>query len=205
MELRDYIKIISKYKVIFWTVVLLCGISALVWSTVQPKSYLASNTYTLNKASTLKQNDISFYLYDNYYNVQSAALFSQIVTNWFESPSLVQEVYQKAGIPVPQVSQRKLSKTFKAIREEPATINVSLTGTNKEELQKLLNAASLVLQEKTDELGKNSENTYELAKFTPIVTDNNPNLILNSIIGLFAGLFLGIILTLGLDYFKQEK
>lgn len=205
MELREYIKIIAKYKVLFWMVIVLCGLSAFIWSKAQPKSYLASNTYTVNKDSNLKQDQVQFYMFDNYYNVQSAGLFSQIVTTWFESPSLVEEVYQKAGIPVPAISQKKLSKTFKAIREEPATINVSLTGTNKEELQKLLNAASEVLQEKTDELSQNSENTYDLTKFTPVVTNNDPNLALNTIIGLFAGLFLGVILALGVDYFKGGK
>jgi capsular polysaccharide biosynthesis protein len=127
------------------------------------------------------------------------------VTTWFESPSLVKEVYQKAGIPVPNVSQKKLSKTFKAVREEPATINVTITGTNKDELEKLLNSASNVLQSKADELSKNGENIYELAKFSPVVTDNSPNLLLNAIIGLFAGIFLGIIVALGIEYFKEDK
>ncbi|MEI6040407.1 MAG: Wzz/FepE/Etk N-terminal domain-containing protein [Candidatus Berkelbacteria bacterium] len=205
MELRDYFKMISKYKVIFWLIVLLCGASAFLWTKAQPKSYLASTTFTVNKSSSLNQKEVAYYLYDNYYNVQSAALFSQIVTTWFESPSLVTEVYQKAGIAVPPVSQKKLSKTFKAVREEPATINISLTGTNKDELDKLINAAGDVLQEKTNELSRNGEVTYDLAKFTPVVSDNTPNLVLNSIIGLFAGLFLGAILILGVEYFKEEK
>lgn len=205
MELREYIKIINKYKLIFWSIVILCALSALIWTKIQPKSYLASNTYTVNKTSALLQKDASFYQFENYYNVQSSGLFSQIVTNWFESPSLVKEIYENAGIPVPAVSQKKLSKTFKAIREEPATINVSVTGSDKEELITLLNSASEVLQQKTNGMSKNSENVYELAKFTPIVNDNSPNLILNTIIGLFAGIFLAIILAMGLDYFKSEK
>jgi capsular polysaccharide biosynthesis protein len=205
MELKDYFKLIAKHKAIFWTIVVLAGISALVFTTAQPKSYLASTTFTVNKSSSIQQKDSTTYLFDNYYNIQSAGLFSQIVTTWFESPSLVTEVYDNAGIPVPAVSQKKLSKTFKAIREEPATINVNLTGTNKEDLNKLLNSAAQVLQEKTDQLSKNGETTYDLAKFTPVVTDNSPNLILNTIIGLFAGLFLAILLVLGVEYFKEEK
>lgn len=205
MELKDYLKMIGKNLAVFWIVVILCGLSALVWTIVQPKSYLASTTFTVNKSSSLKQRDSSYYLYDNYYNVQSSALFSQIVTTWFESPSLVTEVYQKAGIEVPAVSQKKLAKTFKAIREEPATINVSITGTNKDELEKLIAAAADVLQEKTNSLSTSGEAFYDLAKFKPVVSDNSPNLILNTIIGLFTGLFLGLILTLGIEYFKNEK
>lgn len=205
MELRDYFKLIGKHKVIFWTIVILCGLSAFIWTKVQPKSYLASTTFTVNKSSSIKQKDSTTYLFDNYYNIQSAGLFSQIVTTWFESPSMVTEIYQNAGITVPNVSQKKLSKTFKAIREEPATINVNLVGTSKEDLNKLLNSAAVVLQQKTNDLGKSGESTYDLAKFTPVVTDNSPNMILNTIIGLFAGLFLAIILVLGVEYFKEDK
>jgi capsular polysaccharide biosynthesis protein len=205
MELRDYFKIIGKYKVIFWVIVVLCALSAVIWTKIQSKSYLASTTFTVNKSSSLEQKNVNYYLYDNYYNVQSAGLFSQIVTTWFESPSLVTEVYQKAGLAVPNVSQKTLSKTFKAIRTEPSTINVSLAGTNKDELSKLITAAGDVLQEKTNDLNRNGDSTYDIAKFTPVVSDNNPNIVLNSIIGLFAGIFLAIVLILGVEYFKEEQ
>ena len=205
MELRDYLKIIGKYKIVFWTILILCGLSAMIWTKIQPTSYLASTTFTVNKSSALKQKDVNYYLYDNYYNVQSAGLFSQIVTTWFESPSLVTDVYNKAGITVPNVSQKNLSKTFKAVRTEPATINVSISGTNKDDLTKLLNAAAVVLQEKTDDLNKSGENIYDIAKFTPVVSNDSPNLALNTIIGLFAGLLLGIVIILGVEYFKDEK
>ena len=149
--------------------------------------------------------DVNYYLYDNYYNVQSAGLFSQIVATWFESPALVSEIYQKAGIALPNISQNKLAKTFKTLRTEPATINVSISGANRDDLEKLINAAGTVLQEKSDDLNQNSENIYEIAKFTPIITNDNPNLTLNTIIGLVGGLFLALIIIFGAEYFKQEK
>jgi len=205
MELRDYFKMVGRHKVIFWVVVILCGLSALLWTTAQPKSFLASTTFTVNKASTLMQKDANYYLYDNYYNVQSAGLFSQIVTTWFSSPSLVTEIYQKAGLTVPATSQKKLARTFKAVRTEPATINVSITGTNRDDLAKLISASADVLQEKTNELSKDNETVYEIAKFAPVISDNNQSVSLNTIIGLIAGLFLGAVLVLGIEYFKEEK
>ncbi len=205
MELRDYFKIIGKYKVVFWTIIILCGLSAFVWTKIQPASYLASNTFTVNKSASLKQKDVNYYLYDNYYNVQSSGLFSQIVATWFESPSLVTEIYQKAGVEVPNVSQKTLSRTFKAVRTEPATINVSISGSNKEDLSKLLDAAAVVLQNRTNELNNGGDSTYDIAIFKPVVSDASSNIVLNTIIGLFAGLLLSIILILGVEYFKAEK
>lgn len=205
MELRDYFKIIGKNLMVFLIIVVLGGLSAFWWTKVQPKSYLASTTVTVNKGSSLKQKEINYYLFDNYYNVQSSALFSQIVVSWFESPSLVRDIYQKAGLTLPDIAQNKLAKTFRAARQEPATINVSIGGTNKADLEKLINAATVVLQEKTNELGQNSDSFYQLATFTPIVSGNNPNIVLNTLVGLIAGLIIGLFVTLGIEYFKNEK
>jgi len=205
MELRDYFKLISKNLTVFLIITALGAISAFWWTKIQPKSYLASTTVTVNKGSSLKQKEINYYLFDNYYNVQSSALFSQIVVSWFESPALVKDIYLKAGLTVPNISQKKLAKTFRAARQEPATINVSIGGTSQADLEKLILATTDVLQEKTNELGKNSESFYELAKFTPIISDNSPNLMLNTLIGLFAGLLIGLITVLGIEYFKNEK
>jgi len=205
MELREYFKIIGQYFKIFIVIVILGGVAAFLFTKFQPASFTASTTFTVNKSSVLDQSQISYYLFDNYYNVQSAGLFSQIVTTWFESPALVKEIYEKAGLDVPQVSQRKLSKTFKAVREEPATINVTISGEDKEQLDKLINAAAAVLQEKTNELGKNADSFYEIAKFNPIVTENKVNLWLNTLIGLLAGVLIGALIALAIDYFKAGK
>ncbi len=205
MELRQYFKIIRQYYLVFWAAVILVGLAAFIFTQTQPQSFLASTTITVNKASALKQSEVNYYLFDNYYNVQSSALFSQIVVSWFSSPAVVKDMYEKAGITLPNISQGKLAKTFKAVREEPATIKVSLVGTNKDETTKLITAASDVIQEKTNELGRSDkENVYDIVRFSPLVTDNSPNLLLNTIIGLIIGFLVGVILAITIDYFKKE-
>jgi len=187
---------------VFIAIVILSGVAAFYFTRSQKTNYTASTTFTVNKSSALKQSEANYYLYDNYYNVQSAGLFSSIVTTWFESPALVKEIYQTANLEVPNISQGKLAKTFKALRQEPATINVTISGNDKDQLEKLINAAATVLQEKTNELGKNSDSFYEIAMFQPIVSTNHPSYMLNTIIGLFAGVLLGAIVALGINYFK---
>lgn len=205
MELREYVKIIRKYWIVFWGAIIIIGLAAFLYTKMQPKSYLASTTLTVNKASALKQSQISYYLFDNYYNVQSSALFSQIVVSWFSSPAVVKAIYEKAQVPLPDISQGQLAKTFKANREEPSTIKVSLVGTNKDETTNLMNAAAAVIQENTNELGRqDKENVYDIVKFAPLVTDNSPNIVLNTIIGLIIGLIVGIILAIAIEYFRKE-
>lgn len=205
MELRDYIKIIGKNFWVFIIIVVLSAVFAFGFTKTRPTTYTSSTTFTVNKGSVLKQSQSNYYLFDNYYNVQSAALFSQIVQLWFESPALVTEVYQKAGITLPDVSQKELGKTFKAVRDEPAIINVSVSGPDKDQLQKLMNSAYTVLQAKTNELGSNDTSFYQLAKFEPVVTKDQPSLLLNTAIGLISGIILGVLITLAIAYFKEEK
>lgn len=205
MELRDYFKIIGKHFTIFVIIVILGAIFGFGFTKLKPTTYTASTTFTVNKTSSLDQSKVNYYLFDNYYNIQSAGLYSQIVSLWFESPSLIQEVYQKSGIPLPNISQNALSKTFKAVQEEPAIINVSISGADKEELNKLMNASYEVLLAKTSDLGKNDSAFYDLTKFEPIVTQDKPSLALNTIIGLIAGILLGALIALAVSYFKEEK
>jgi len=205
MELREYFKIIGKYGKLFWAVVIITIVATFLFTKMQPKSFLAATTLTVNKTSAIKQSQINYYIFDNYYNVQSSGLFSQIVVSWLSSPAVVNDIYTKAGLPLPNVSQAKLAKIFKAIREEPATVNVSINDSNRDEAEKLVNAAAAVVQEKTNELGQSdSENVYDIVKFTPVVTETTQNLWLNLLIGAVAGLILGAILALAVDYFKAE-
>lgn len=206
MELREYFKIIGKYKLVFWGIVIVATVGTFFATRLQPRTFLGSTTLTVNKFSATKQSDVNYYLYDNYYNVQSSSLFAQIVTSWFGSAAVVKEIYTKADISLPNVSQNTLAKTFKAIRVEPATINVSLTDSDKDKIEKLINAAATVMQDKTNELGRSDrENVYDIVKFAPIVSETTPNLWLNTLIGLVAGLFLGAILSLAIDYFRSDS
>ncbi|AKM82658.1 TPA: hypothetical protein DD449_01030 [Candidatus Berkelbacteria bacterium] len=204
MELKEYFKIIGKHLWVFVTIILLTTVFAFGFTKAKPTTYTSSTTFTVNKASALKQSQANYYLYDNYYNVQSSGLYAQVVASWFSSPAVVTDIYQKAGIAVPNVSQNTLGKTFKATYDQPSVINVSISGSDQTELQKLMNAAYDVLQAKTDELGQNDVSFYELAKFEPVVTKDNPSLILNTVIGLIAGIILGALIALAVEYFKED-
>lgn len=202
--MRDYFKIIGRHRTAFVVIIILTTLFAFGFTLTRPTTYTASTTFTVNKGTSLEQAKIDYYLFDNYYNIQSAGLYSQIVALWFESPALVTEIYQKAGIELPNISQKALGKTFKAVREEPAIINVSISGNDQEKLNKLMSVAYEVMQAKTNELGKKDASYYELAKFEPISTKNESNLLLNTFIGLLAGILLGILVAMAIEYFKVD-
>ena len=205
MELREYFKIIGRHWLVFLLSIIVLTLGTFLYLKMQPKTYLASTTLTVNKASAVKQSQVSYYIYDNYYNVQSSQLFSQIVTSWFSSPSVVSEIYDKAGVVVPDVAQSKLSKTFKALRQEPATINVMLVSANRDDTGKLIDAAATVMQEKTNELARtDKENVYDIVKFNSVVSENITNLKFDLIIAFLVSIMFGAVLALGIEYFKKS-
>lgn len=207
MELRDYIKIISRHFWIFIIVVILSTIFAIFLTKTRPTTYTAATTYTINKGSTLKQSQVNYYLYDNYYNLQSATLFSQNVQLWFSSPAFVAEIYKNAGLALPDVSQKALGRIFNATYQIPNTIQLSVKGTDANQVQTLIDSAFKVAQEKINQSGDTNDDTayYQLNQFDPILNQNKSNLILNASIGFFSGIILGLLITFAVSYFKEEK
>lgn len=205
MELRDYFSLIWRYKYVVLLTVIIATLAAFILTKFSPTTYTASTTVTVNKTNALKQSQVNYYLYDNYYNVQSAGLFSQIVAQWFSSPSFVKEIYQNANLAIPEVSDKALAKVFNAVWVQPATINISTLGTDNEQLNKLITSAIRTTQQETDKLGKNSDSAYEIASFTPVVIKNQANLKLNTGVGFVSGLILGVVVVLGIAYFRREE
>lgn len=206
MELRDYVKIIGRHFWVFLVIVILTTGFALIFTKTRSTTYTALTTFTVNRASTLKQSQLNYYLYDNYYNEQSATLFAQTAQTWFKSPAFVTAVYQTAGLPLPNISQKSLGKTFKVAGDTTAVFNISLTGANKDETAKLMAAADNVARAKIKEQGSSDDTTfYQLNKFDAILSQDMSNLTLNVAIGLFSGLILGILVALAIAYFKAEK
>src|SRR3990172_6313006 len=114
MELREYIKIIGRYKWVFGVIIVVATVGTFLFTKMQPTTYLATSTVTVSKGSTIKQAQVPYYMYDNYYNQQASSLFSMVVTSWYGSPSVIKDVYLKAGYDVLNVSPKALTKAFKA-------------------------------------------------------------------------------------------
>ena len=205
MELRDYISIIFRHIWVVVIVIILATLSALFFSRGKATTYTASTTFTVVKNSILKQSQVNYYLYDNYYNIQSANLYAQTVANWFSSPSFTSEVYQKSGITDASLSQKELGNTFTATYQLPTNVNVVITGVDKDTITSLINASGKVVSEKTNQLGQSQDAYYEITNFSPVVTENKPSVKMNVVIGFVSGLILGILAALATFYFKREK
>jgi capsular polysaccharide biosynthesis protein len=201
MELRDYIGILKRHFIVFIAIIILTTVAAYAFTKMKPDSYTAQTTITVTNTSNLKQSQVNYYLFDNYYKNQSALLFSQTVSKWYVSDSFLNQVYQKAGID----NANSANSKFNVGASVTPTLTVSITGKDKSELTNMVNSSVEVVQSETDKINKVSDSSFTISSFAPTVAQNNPGTKLNTIIGFISGIILGYITIILIAYFKREK
>lgn len=205
MELRDYLKIIGKS----WSFVL--GITAItailvgIWSVMQPVKYEASVTVAVSKPNTVPQRGANYYQYDKYYSIQASSLYADTLAAWLSSPSTAEEIFEEAGLPVPNVNLRKLGRIFKPRRLPPVSLNITASDRDKSKSEKLVNASVAILEARTTAQNKSDdpEHHFSLIKDKTVVAENRQDLTLNLAIGLLAGLLIGLMAAFLRDYLKK--
>lgn len=205
MNLRDMMKLFFRHWFIFVVIVILATFAAYFFSKRQPVTYTGSVTLTINRTNALKQSEVNYYLFDNYYENQAANTFSQTATNWFATSSFANEIYQKAGVDSSNLTDTQLSKAFSALRSDPSTITVSTTGTEQTRVTSLINSVPEVLQTEANNYNKNVDAKYEISYLTPSITQDSSHIKLNILYGIASGVILGIIVIIAIVYFKREE
>ena len=205
MELMDYLKIIKKYLAIFSIIVLISTALAFILTKAQPITYTAATTFNATKSAKVNPAEIYDPANKICSGLQLSSEYSQMVTAWFNSPAIVQEIYHQADLTVPDITQDNLAKTFKALHTPEGVISVTVSGQNPEELPRLLTAANSVLQSKTNDLSDRNNYNYQLSEETPVVTKDATHLGLNTLVGLVSGIILAIVATMALEYFRKNQ
>jgi len=199
MELRDYLKIIKKHYLLILLVTILAGASSFVFTLASPVIYDTSLSLFITPSASQDTQD---YKYDGYYAIKASELFSDTVKQWLESPEVVVEIYKKAEIDLELTSLRKLRKIFSAYKMSPQYVEVRFKAKNKEEAQKVTNTIPLVLQGKTHELtGAAKDVSFNIRGANPVIVENIPKPLLNSLIGLISGFVLGVFIVFFKEYF----
>lgn len=207
MELRDYLKLIGRSWVTIVIISVIGAGLAVAWAATRPTKYESSVTMVVNKPNTIPQRDVDYFQYDKYYSIQASSLFADTLSSLLSSPSTAQEIYTKAGLPVPDVNLTKLGRIFKPKRSQPATITLAVTEDDKTDAEKLINAAVAVMQDKTAEQhkGDDPDHYFTLISGAVATAEVKQDMALNLVVGLLAGLILSLIIVFLRDYLRQSK
>ena len=201
MELKEYIEIIKKNFKLILSVAIITGLSAFLFSVLQPVKYEASLSLFINKDKTQETDDFK---YDGYYALQASEIIADSVEQWMKSPEVVDAIYQEAGIKHDFESFKNYTKKFTVKKMSAQYIEVKFKANNREDAEKISAAVAEVTRSKIKALGENSgqELSFLVKNENPVIIESKPNVFFNLIIGLVSGLFLGVFMVFGREYFS---
>lgn len=177
MELRDYLKVYWSQRWMIVSFVLVATVVAAVVAGTRPERTGASVSFAINRTN---REATTQYQYDGYYALQAADLFAQTVVSWFSTPSVLQEVYQRANIDPEIQTINSLPKRFSVRKYSAQNIVVKYTERTKERAVIVANNLSQVMSAKATDLNQTSDGKalFEIVAGTPVVAPSVPNMML---------------------------
>lgn len=167
-------------------VTLLAGLAALIYSLRQPLKYETSISFAANR---INQGPTNAYEYDGYYAIQAADLFSQTVVSWFSTPSVLKEVYERAGVDTKQHALNDLTHRFSTKKFAAQNIVVTFSEASESRAQQIAQAVIETMQTRAAALNQASDKKalFELVGTKPLIVPTKPNVPLMTFGGLLAG------------------
>ncbi len=201
MELRDYLKVYwSQRWMILLFIVVGVGATILVAST-RPVRTGVSISFAINRTN---REDTTQYQYDGYYALQASDLFSQTVVSWFSTPSVLQEVYQKANLDPEIQSVNSLPSRFSVRKYSAQNIVVRYTEDNQDRAQKVATSLATVMASNAADLNKTSDgkSLFDIVGATPVIAPSKPSLPLYAAVAAVLSLLLGLFTAAVRRYMK---
>lgn len=195
MEVKDYVKFLSRNSVSIIAITLLFTIVAYILTVTRPDTYQSSASLEVTRIEANPQSETPYFQYDNYYSYQTASAVSDNLIGWIESAATVAQIYERAGYEIPNANIRNLSKTFTTTKTvgTSAVISITYSSKDKEQAQKMISTATEVLKEKVEAYNDlSSQNTFSVQYSNPVTVTAPKMEGLNTVIAAFVGLLVAI-------------
>ena len=204
MELRDYLRIISKRVWLLVGIILVFLIAVYAFTITRPKSWDGSVLFNIVKRSNA--TEVNQYTYDQYYAIQASSLFADTVISWLQDPYTVISIYKETDIDTSKLTLKNSSKIFTTRKIQPAGVQVKITSTDQNKVGPLLKNATLVVQDRVKKLNEmDNSGNFVIDANDPVVIDHRESLVTNIILALVAGLLVGLSTIFVLEYLDPKK
>lgn len=198
MDIKKYF---DEYK---WVLVfaVIVGLAAGIFAW-QGDKYSASLALTVSRSSAQSTAD---YKYDNYYALKASDEFGSAVEGWFKTPEMAQAIYQKANIALAGPSLAGLSRSFKAAKISPTTVEVRFGGASEEAINSVSQAVAAVAAEKAKALSDISGQSvgFLVTAGEPVIINNSGDIWRNALVALIMGLIFGAFVKIAGEYFRES-
>lgn len=204
MELRDFLKLISRGKRWVLGPAVVVTVAVFLVSSYWPVSYRASATVYVQK--TPEEPQAGDYTYDGYYAQQSAEAYTDTVQGFLQSLDILKRAAEIAALPsdTPRLSFYK--KRIKSEKVAPQLIAVSISLRDAQQAQDLVVALAQATQERARVLNQAGERgmMVDLVTARPLLQEQRPLAWLNATVAFGATLVIAAAaLTVGY-YLKNE-
>lgn len=196
--------IFVKYRIFIISITLIAIITAGVFTYLKPAEYDTSIAFSINRINKQETEDFQ---YDGYYAIQASDLFSQTVMSWMMTPSVLLEIYERAGIDPQITSTENFTSRFKARKYSPQNVVIRYRERDEKTAQKIADAIIAIVEEKASAAVQTSDQKafFEVVGSLPVIVERKPLLWLNLIVGLIGGLLVSVIAAYTIEYLKSSK
>jgi len=203
MSFAEYLNVFKKNWILIVTSMIVLGLAAFILTNRQATTYQSSTALEINKQQDIKQAEVSYYQYDNYYNLQAAASFSDNIIGWMSAPSTVAEIFKNAGYDLPEGDLVSLGKVFTAKKNlsTSSVVNITYASTDPDKAEKLIKTAAQAMTGKVS----NYNVTESGAKFSVIASD--PVVVVvpkQTVINTIVAVVVGLLLSAGIAFAKDS-
>lgn len=202
MELRDYLKMYWQQRWLIGVIMVVATATAFIVAATQPVRYASSESFAINRINPESTPD---YQYDGYYALQAVDLFSQTVVSWFDTPSVIAEIYRQAKLDPETEALDRLPGRFQVKRYSAQNIVVRFTERTEDRAATLATAVSAVLQARTQALNQDPQGRplFEIIGSTPVVAPAQPNPWVYAGLALVLSFGLGLLLAAARHYLRS--
>ena len=208
MEIYEYFKAIKNNWKIFVAIVLIVTGLVFILTKRQQDQYEGMISLTIMKKNMLSQEDINFFLYENYYAMESSGLYVDTIENWLHSAGIVKSIYDQAGLKAPELVLKDYSKVFqsKTSTETTNVLNVTTQTKNKKDCEKLLKAMVEVVQKENLRIAKDDpQRSYDIFASRSLIVIKKPAIFLSSLAALILSSILALMVVIFLQYLKKRR
>ncbi len=193
--LQSFMRRYSKY----WLLALVTGaiVGGVVANNLRP-TYEGSLSVTFPASQAVNQQEVPFYLYDNFYALEAGNQEKVNYLHWIGTPSTIQAIYRQAGLEYPDDPATSVFRTFTPVSTETSnTATVTIRRSSADEATRLTTA----LREVSTRFPTTAD-TVIVSE--PVVTPVVPPTTLVTIATALAFLLFAFLVTFFLDFFSAK-
>ncbi len=171
MELKEYLKVFSKYRTTFivvWAVVILSG---LLIASLLSQKYKA--TFSIDITRDVQAEGTQEYDYDQFYRLEADDRFGKTIVQWFEDEAIVSQIELFAQKTNTDFENHNFEIDFKADKLANSYVRVNFLVSDKKEVEPVFLGTKKILEKKVAEFngGFNKQNRFKLVFNGPTINN----------------------------------